>query len=42
MAWKYVPKAPQWKGWEIERQQKNLKDFLEEEDEKEEDDENEN
>ncbi len=31
MAWKYVPKAPQWKGWEIERQQKTLKDFLKEE-----------
>ncbi len=29
MPWKYVPKVPQWKGWEIERQQKTLKEFLE-------------
>ena len=33
MTWTNIKVSPKWKGWEIERQQKSLKDFLEEEDE---------
>ena len=31
MPWNYVPVKPKWKGWEIERQQTNLNEFLKEE-----------
>jgi len=30
MPWKYVGAKPVWKGWEIERQQKKLDEFLKE------------